>query len=267
MVLDHLIQKAAEHFGIIQPDDWCKCSPEQIRAVHGCGKQTVDHLRLYLAARGLTLLNDETPAFWQQNLGAAKIGTQIAKTDRSVVLPFVVLVDTREQLPYEFLGFHADSDDDNRPMLVRTESKHLGTSRGDYSINGFEGRIAIERKSVEDAIGTFLSHGDRRDAWLATLDYLAGIECAAVIVEGSIGTCLKSITSRGSRSQKTLMKEFHTQVLAWEQDLRVPFIFCDSRRFAELTTLRLMRRFYRHANEKIESEAAKEVDRLLAEIA
>jgi len=264
-MLDGKIAKAGKELGIVEPDDWCRVRPEQVLAVHDVGPSTLDHLRLYLAARGLTLLDDLTPAFWQQNLAAVKIGGQIAQNDKGVVLPFTVLVDTAEQLPFVFQGFTGDSDQDNRPLLVRTELQHLGPSHGDYAVKGFEGHCHIERKGPGDAIGTFLSHGERRDRWDRTMEFLAEIPCAAVVIECSFGKLLSSIEARGSRSKSTLQKTLHCQVLAWEQDWRVPFIFCDSRRFAELTTLRIMMRFYRHQqNRRTPEELA--VDELLADI-
>jgi hypothetical protein len=261
-MLDGKIAKAGKELGIVEPEDWCKVRPEQILAVHDCGPATLDHLRLYLAARGLTLLNDETPAYWQENLAAVKIGGQIAQTDRAFVLPFTILVDTAEQLPFAFQGFTGDSDNDGRPMLVRTELCHLGPTHGDYAIKGMEGLCHVERKGPGDAIGTFLAHGERRDRWERTLEFLAEIPCAAVVVECSFGKLLSSIEARGSRSKSTLQKTLHCQVLAWEQDWRIPFVFCDSRRFAELTTLRIMMRFYRHQQLKKTAEE-RIVDELL----
>ena len=51
----------------------------------------------------------------------------------------VIIIDTREQLPFEF---------------EMSETKTLNI--GDYSIAGFEDNIAIERKSITDAVGSVL---------------------------------------------------------------------------------------------------------------
>ena len=53
--IDHRIEKARAHFKISEPSDWCNIRPEWIRQLHGVGPRTVDLIRLYLAARGLTL--------------------------------------------------------------------------------------------------------------------------------------------------------------------------------------------------------------------
>lgn len=249
MVLDKKIQEAAAHFGVTAPEDWTEVPVSWLRQVPNVGPVTIDHLRIYLAARGLTLKDDATPEFWQKNLSAARIGTTIATTDKAVSLPFTILVDSREQHPFTFVGHLADSDQGHRPLLVPVEHTHLGDSHGDYAIKGMDDCF-IERKSLDDAQGTFLAHGDRRDAWLATLEFLASIKTAAVIIEATYKRVCFDIKARGQRSQHTLAVTLHRQVLAWQQDYRVPFIFCDTRRFAEETTLQIMRRHYRHATER-----------------
>ena len=250
-MLDKKIQAAAEQFGVQTPEDWQEVRPEWIRQVHGCGPSTVDHLRMYLAAKGLTLKDDATPAYWQQNLSAARIGTTIAKTDVAVPLPFTVLVDTAEQQPFQFQGFRADADQKHRPLIVPLKYVDLGVSHGDYGIDGIDDCF-VERKGLGDAIGTFLSvpDSDRRNRWEATLEFLAGIKTSAVVVECSFLAVLGNIQARGQRDKPTLQKLLHCQVLAWEQDYRVPFIFCDTRRFAEQTTLQLLRRHWRKAHSR-----------------
>ncbi len=249
MVLDKKIQEAASHFGVTCPEDWQQVPVAWLRQVPNVGPATIDHLRIYLAARGLTLKDDATPEYWQKNLSAARIGTTIATTDRAVSLPFTILVDSREQHPFTFVGHLADSDQGHRPLLVPVEHTHLGDSHGDYAIKGMDDCF-IERKSLDDAQGTFLSHGDRRDAWMATLEFLASCKTAAVIIEASYKRYCFDIVPRGSRDKRTLAVTLHRQVLAWQNDYRVPFIFCDDRRFAEETTLQIMRRHYRHATER-----------------
>lgn len=246
-MMDSQIKTAGEKLGIVKPGDWTKIRPEQIRRIHGCGPATVDHLRLYLAARGLTLRDDATPAYWQQNLAAARIGGKVAKSDTAVVVPFTVLIDNQEKMPFAFQGITADADQKYRPLIVPTCVVSMGPTHGDYSMQGFEGQAHIERKGVDDAIGTFLARGDRHDRWLATMEFLASIPTAAVVVECSLGSMLKQVIARGSRSKQDLRKTLHRQVLAWEQDYRVPFVFCDTPRLAELSTFSILNRHYRHA--------------------
>lgn len=251
MVLDDKIEKVRKRFGIVEPNDWTKVRPDEVLSVHGCGNQTLNHLRLYLSARGLTLRDDGTPAYWQQNLSKATIGTQIAQTDEAITLPFTVLVDVQEKQPYHFEGFKADADDEYRPMLVPTQTASLGPSHGDYTVAGFEGEVHIERKSTPDAHGTFLSHGERRDRWLKTLEFLASIHTGVVVVECSLLELVRSVEARGGRSKATLQKTLYRQVLSWELEYRVPFFFAGERRFAERLTLQIMRRHYKHATKQV----------------
>lgn len=250
-MLDAQIKKAAEYFGVRAIEDWTKVRPHEVQSLHGCGPATVNHLRLYLAGNGLTLRDDQTPAFWQRNIGKAKLGAQLADSDSAIVLPFTVLVDVQEKLPYLFEGFLADSDQDYRPMLVPTRMSSLGPSHGDYSVVGMEGEVHVERKSLEDAIGTFLSHGERRERWLRTLEFLASIKTGAVVIESTFKDIVKNITARGSRSQRDLQRTIYRQVLAWQMDYRIPFVFCDDRRFSERVTLQIFRRHYKHAMKQV----------------
>src|SRR5687767_5261983 len=64
---------------------------------------------------------------------------QMPRTDR--LAPFTIVVDTREQTPYPF--------EDLAPS-VRAKLE-----AGDYSIVGYEGAFAVERKSLADAYATF----------------------------------------------------------------------------------------------------------------
>lgn len=261
-MLSHQIKIAREALNIIKPEDWCRITPQQIRAIHGCGPQTVDHLRLYLAARGLTLRDDATPSYWQQNLASARIGTQIATTDKAVTLPFVVLVDGQEQQPFTFAGIRSDADQDGRPLIVPIRIVSMGPTHGDYSIEGMEGDVHIERKGLGDALSTFLTAPttERGERWKRTLEFLAGVHTAAVIIEASFGAMISSVQARGRRSRPDLQKTLHRQVLAWEQDYRIPFVFCDSRRLAEITTLAILRRHYKHATKKALAPANDDLD-------
>lgn len=250
MALEHQIGIAREHFGIRTPEDWCGVRPEWITQLHGCGPATVDHLRIYLAARGLTLRDDGTPAYWQQHLASARIGGQLSDTDDAIVLPFTVLIDTAEKKPYIFQGVRGDAKEKRRTLIVPIEYRSLGPTHGDYSIDGYERMCHVERKSMADAQGTFLSHGERRDRWQNTLAFLAEIPTAAVVIECTFGQMIANVESRGRRSKGILAKTLHRQVLAWQEDYRIPFYFCDDRRFAEVTTLAILRRFYRKQMEE-----------------
>jgi hypothetical protein len=245
MVLDSQINVLRRKFSIRSIEDWRNVTPSEVLSTHNVGPQTLNHLRLHLAGHGVTLRDDETPAFWQSHLYESKIGTvQLSDEDRSVVAPFTILIDAQEKHPFRFEGMLGDSEDEGRPIIARTRVESLGPTHGDYSIDGFDGECHIERKSKEDAIGTILGFGDRRERFERTLEFLSSIWTAAVIVECTIGECLKAVETRGKKTVEENRKILFRSVLAWQIDYTVPWIFCDSRRLAEIATFRIMNRCF-----------------------
>jgi len=88
-----------------------------------------------------------------------------------------IIIDTREQRGWEF------------PNAV-----HKKLDTGDYSIVGLETRVAIERKSADDLLGTFLRG---RARFAKELQTLQGYDFACVIVECS----MQDILSGNYRSE------------------------------------------------------------------
>ncbi len=260
MPLEHRIKIAAEHFGIREPSDWQAIRPEWVRQVPHVGPRTLDLIRLYLAGRGLTLKDDSTVEFWQSNLQTATIGGQVAIVDNAVTEDFTVLIDSQEKHPWTFQGLGTEK----QPLIVPYRWQSLGPSHGDYSVAGCEGFVHVERKSIEDALGTFLSHGERRDRWIATLEFLASIEAGHVVIEGTQGQCLASMKPRGSRSLLALRNEFIGSVMSWWSEYRVPFWFIDSRRLAERYAWKLLRRGWRKCMDQSRPSAS--VAEVIAEL-
>jgi hypothetical protein len=265
MVLDSKIAQVKDHFGIFEADDWKDVRPEWILSLDNIGQVTLDHIRLYLAGRGLTLQGDQTPDYWLKRLGETRIchtmGDGEEGSDRSDVAPFTILIDSMEQFPFTFRGITQDADKAHRPLIVPIEWKYLGVSMGDYSLVGYEGRAHLERKSPADAAGTILGWGEHRDRFERELVNLATMECSAVVVECSLGALVEFVRNSPPRGKKTPdenAKILYRQVLAWQQDYRVPWIFCDSRRLAEITTFRTLERFWRKQNVKSQRSTLKE---------
>ena len=253
MVLDSKITQLKHYFGIMKPEDWQGVEPGWILRQDGIGPVTLDHVRIYLAARGLTLKNDRTPEYWQQHLAAAKIGhtlgdPDVAECDMGLMCPFTILIDSAEQQALTFQGLRSDSDNGGRPLIVPTEWRCLGRhpdSKGDYSIDGFIGRIGIERKSTDDAHGTILGWDGRRERFECELGNLQAMEAAIVVVECSFSDLIRLAPSRGKKSAAQNAKTLHRSVIAFMQDYRVPWAFCDGRRMAEVTAFRFLERFHR----------------------
>lgn len=70
---------------------------------------------------------------------------------------------------------------EKRPWMFEDSiSKHLKT--GDYSIEGYETSIVVERKSMNDFVGSISGH---RKRFMAELDRAKSIKHFCIIVEGS----------------------------------------------------------------------------------
>jgi ERCC4-type nuclease len=149
--------------------------------------------------------------------------------------PVVVLVDTREQMPFHFTGLRADAKDGRRPLVVSTRVATLAT--GDYSLEGMADRIAVERKSLADLFATL---GQDRERFERELTRLAEMTFAAVVVEADWEKILKHPPDFSRLNPKTIFRS----VIAWQQRYpRVHWWMGPDRRFAEIVTLRILERF------------------------
>lgn len=169
--------------------------------------------------------------------------------DHAIETPFVILVDSNEGHPFQFKGIKADADREYRPVNVRTAVANLGRyphSHGDYSIDGMRRLVAVERKSMEDIQSTILGWEDdyqrkhdlagRRVRFEKELENLNdNIEYAAVIVEATLGNCLREMVEYGVKTAAQNKKTFYRSYLSYLQRFpRVQWIFCDTRRMAEV---------------------------------
>lgn len=148
-----------------------------------------------------------------------------------------VAIDTREQRGFSFAGLIADAADGGGPFRVPTQRVTLKS--GDYSLVGFEGRIAIERKSLADLYSTLGQGRDRFERELARLNEL---EVAAVVVEAGWDEVLTAPPFRSELPPKVV----HRSVIAWQQRFRnVHWNFMCDRRLTEITTFRILERYWR----------------------
>lgn len=264
-MFDKAIEKIKLHFGISKINDWSDILPSWILDVDGVGPSTLDHIRIYLALRGVTLRNDKTPEHWKEHLAQTRIGHVMAEIETHVPTPFVVVIDRMEQQPFSFDQITPDVSEtpgdlrrkviageikqSDVKFLVQRKYESLGAANGDYSVEGFESEISVERKSMADAHGTILSYGDRQRRFETELENLSTKESAAIVVECSIGDLLMNAPSYGRKSQNENRKILHRRIIAWQQDFRIPWLFCDGRPLAEVTTFRILQRFYRKSQE------------------
>ena len=279
MIFDKKMRHVETHFGIADMDGWTDIPPGWILGLHGIGPATLNKIRLYLASNDRTLKDDGTPAHWIKRFGSTP-GVFDASTYRLSV-PFTIVVDAQEKQPFGFQEVTADKTKWNADLKwlhnaelieesdvkysVPTVVRSLGESRGDYSLDGFEGHCHVERKSCQDAQGTILGWFERRERFVRELEFLAGIDCGAIVVECTFDELISSVGSRGQKTASENGKILFRQVLAWQQDYRVPWHFCGSRRMAEITTFRILERFWKHNKQRAKA-AQKELQKALLEL-
>jgi ERCC4-type nuclease len=141
----------------------------------------------------------------------------------------MIIIDTREQRPYEF----------KTPAIKGT----LDT--GDYSIAGLEHLVAIERKTLPDLIGCLCSGRERFKRELhrgKSLDYFA------IVIECS----LSDIVSGGYRSRMT-PKSAIQSLLAFSIRYRLPVFFVENRSYGARITESLLLKYAREMEKRAEA--------------
>jgi hypothetical protein len=150
---------------------------------------------------------------------------------------FQIVIDSREKTPFLFHGLKADAAQGRRPLMVATTVK--GLPSGDYSIEGHEGAVAVERKSLADLYSTISQGRDRFERELERLDAMA---CAAVVIEAS----WHQIINDPPPYSKLPAKNVFRSILSWQQRWpRVNWWPAEGRRFAEVITFRWLERFWK----------------------
>lgn len=131
-----------------------------------------------------------------------------------------IIVDTREQVPWTFEG-----------QSVTTKRATL--EAGDYSVAGFETRIAIERKSLEDWTGTVIRD---RKRFYRELELLRSYPFRCVIVEAGVREILAG--SYRSSAAPAAILGFVAEVTVAQE---VPVYLAGSRAEAQLLAGVLLR--------------------------
>jgi len=157
--------------------------------------------------------------------------------------PFEIVIDTREQKPYDFSGLVSDVKEGRVPIKVRTQIARLET--GDYTVAGYQDQVVIERKSPSDLIKT-LTH--RRDAFFYELDRMRKIPCSLILVEGDIVPILLDPDLCLPLSQR---KKIGRTIIAIQQDYAtIQWSFAHTRNHAESYAWQWLKRWHRrHGNE------------------
>ena len=133
-----------------------------------------------------------------------------------------IVVDTREQTPWSF--------DPDRVDTV------VGTLRtGDYSLAGHTDDVAIERKSLDDLVGSLIQGRERFER---ELERLRTFTLRAVIVEGSY----LDIASHRYVSRAHPSAVFGS-ICCLHVDFSVPFLLADTRAIGARVAQRMLIRY------------------------
>lgn len=122
-----------------------------------------------------------------------------------------IVVDSREQAAYEF-------------DTQKVESIRRALPAGDYSLVGWEDRVAVERKSLEDFVSTVIRS---RKRFREELRKLSGYESACVVVEANLRDVLTGHYRSGAHPNAIL-----GSVVSICLDYGVPVYFCSDRQVA-----------------------------------
>jgi hypothetical protein len=223
---------------------WRLVRATDILNLPGCGKSTLNKLRLYLAHRGISLRDDNPPQYWLDALGTAE---SRAEAEAQGVCPFTIVIDHNETFPF---AFDSIRDRDDNPVSVPIVRRQLWRDGlGDYTIDGMEADIQIERKA--DDLASSLS--ERRDAFEAEVARLNDMcEFAAIVCEHSWSDILADSHDHGARA-KSISRTYFAWVIRYPG---VHWIMCAGRYHAEQTTFRLLERFWWHKQRTLAAEAA-----------
>ena len=137
----------------------------------------------------------------------------------------VILIDTREQLP-----------------LALPNSRRATLSTGDYSVEGYENLIAVERKSHSDFVGCVAQGRDRFERELARL---AMFEYPALVLE-----CTMADLLAGTRFSEVHPHAAVGSLIAWSVKWRVPVWLCGDRRTAAATGRKILEDAVKYIEEK-----------------
>lgn len=169
----------------------------------------------------------------------------LRKTESTTITcPFTILVDGREKAPYQFTGLTSDADKHHLPIIVTWQWAHLKT--GDYTIEGLENQIAVERKSLEDLYNTLGSHRDRFEAEHRRLaQYPRGQAC--VVIEATWDDILSRPPERSKLRPKTVLRT----AVSWQAKYGIPWNTVVDRRLAEIWTFRFLEKCWRQQQEEV----------------
>lgn len=137
---------------------------------------------------------------------------------------FTIVTDTREQRSYEYPG-----------ALTKT------LKSGDYSILGLEDRIAIERKTKEDA---FSSLGAGRVRFEKEMERLSGYDYGAIVIESNLDDFINPPAFTQMNPKAAI-----NSLISWSIKYKVFIFFASDRRHAMALVYRILEKYWKHRSD------------------
>jgi ERCC4-type nuclease len=134
---------------------------------------------------------------------------------------FIIVIDSREQTPWEF---------------PKTSTTRGSLTTGDYSIKGLEQLVTVERKSLQDLVGCV---GSGRERFKRELHRMRGYKAKAVIIEAALPQI-----EQGKWRGKVTPAAVLGSINSWRHRFDVEFIYTSSEKTAAAECERFLRKFY-----------------------
>lgn len=141
-----------------------------------------------------------------------------------------ILVDTREQLAYDF-------------SMLDAQIERATLPSGDYSLPSFQDRVGIERKELNDLIACLM--GPNRERFEKELARLARYDLGLVVVEAS----LEDVAQGRYRSEMKPHAALQS-ILSFQVRYRVPFVWAGDRKGGEYVTFWSLAKYLREIEER-----------------
>ena len=141
-----------------------------------------------------------------------------------------IIIDTRETLAYNFAWILSSKPKPAKSLIY----KKLDTC--DYSLQGYENQVGIERKTLSDAFGSF---GRNRKRLQREFERMSKFDYAAMVIESSLGNMFKNPPEHSQMTPKSVFRS----LLSWSIKYNVFVWPCPDRAFAEKTTYFLLENY------------------------
>jgi len=145
-----------------------------------------------------------------------------------------IIIDSREQEAYAF-------------DPARVEMQQAALPAGDYSLAGYEDRVAVERKSLDDFVSTVIRS---RKRFAVELEKLRQMEFACVVVEAGLADIFSRRYQGGANPASVFGATISIIV-----DHGIPVFFCSDRQVACRFAQDYLLRVHRHIEEEASAEA------------